>query len=78
MFPNYWLLVHFLDSTTTASRNLNQKLDCLRELLILGEATAASSSPQIGPMIEIAPSAPKLIKQPKKKVSTSGTRRPDD
>lgn len=45
-FPSFWLLVHFLDSTITASQNLYQKLDCLGELLILGEAAAARSSPK--------------------------------
>lgn len=39
-----WLIVHFLDSTTTASQNLNEKLDCLGELLILEEATAVKNS----------------------------------
>ena len=44
-FPNFWLLVYFLYSTTTVSQNLDQKLNCLEELLILGEATEARSFP---------------------------------
>uniref|UniRef100_A0A0D3GPS3 Uncharacterized protein n=1 Tax=Oryza barthii TaxID=65489 RepID=A0A0D3GPS3_9ORYZ len=33
-------------STTITSQNPNQKLDCLGELLILGEGAAARSSPK--------------------------------
>jgi hypothetical protein len=44
-FSNFWLLVYFLDSTTTVSQNLDEKQDRLGELLILEEAAAAKSSP---------------------------------
>ena len=43
---SFWLLVYFLDSTTTTSQNLDQNLDCFGDLLILGEAATARSSPK--------------------------------
>jgi hypothetical protein len=43
-FSNFWFPVHFLDFITTASQNLDQKLNCLGELLILGEAAAIRAS----------------------------------
>ncbi len=39
IFRDFWN-----DTTTTASQNLDQKLDCLGELLILREAATARSS----------------------------------
>lgn len=43
------MVSRLLASTTVTSRNLNQKLDYLEELLILREAAAARSSTQTDP-----------------------------